>query len=317
MNTLLINRLSLTACYAASLVLLLCGCAAPPIPPIPFESAVHSFAVPTEGRPNAIRRVAVLPLIDHSNQPQQGELLRNAIAHHLRRKGSFEVLSPEKLGLAPCISPDLAQAAFAETMLVQMAASLQVDGVIILHGTEIRPYEPLRVALTLHLVDANDALTIATVDGVWDADDLATNAAAINYFSGKSVDWNLATEVNMVSPNRFYDFIGFDVATRLDQQLFPHRAAQTSCASGDICTVEGEISSQPDEGRSSESPNYSPMGVQPSPDYGTEVPSQYMGPLPPSGIPEEIPSASTPMPRNVPRNSARRTTSRGILGLLR
>ena len=268
----------------------------PQMPPIPFESSVHGFAAPMSDEAGVIRRVAVLPMIDHCKQADQAEMLRSAIAHQLRRKGTFEVLSPQKLGLAPCISPDLAQSAFAETMLVEMANTLRVDGVIIVHATEIRPFEPIRVALTLHLVDARDAITVATVDGVWDSDDLATNAAAANYFTGKSVDWNLATEVNLVSPSRFYDFIGYDIAARLDRQLFPNRAPQTVTLN--CQTSEGKTASSTDL-NTLEDAAPPPSTLSPQPTFS---PLKEDGP---GGVIEELPQQALPQTNSASGNMPR------------
>ncbi len=164
--------------FGAACCFALAGCAAHPVivPPPPI-SAYRDPSLDSAG----MRRVVVLPTENETSLVQVDRRFREALATELRALGLFEVIAPsvEAFGCFP--RHVLAQGELPPELVLQMARQFNADGLLLSSLKEYRPYQPPRIAATVHLVSTRDAVTLVSVDGTWDARDAAVGAYAQQY----------------------------------------------------------------------------------------------------------------------------------------
>ncbi|MEX2285641.1 MAG: hypothetical protein WD648_01050 [Planctomycetaceae bacterium] len=111
--------------------------------------------------------------------------IRDALAAELRAAGLFEVVS------CPCEIGESWAAAlrehgrFDELNLIEITERFQVDGVIYGSLTDYCPYWPPRIGVNLHLVSTHEAVTLASVDGVWDTRDEYVASQAQRFYDAR------------------------------------------------------------------------------------------------------------------------------------
>src|SRR4051812_38858806 len=130
-----------------------------------------------------VRRVLLLPMSNETEFPYVEDEISDALATELRAAGLFEVVraareTDESCAASCCRS----NGTFDERQLIDLAERYQVDGVIFGTVTNYNPYWPPRIGINLQLVGTHEAVTLASVDGLWDARDEHIAAQAQQFY---------------------------------------------------------------------------------------------------------------------------------------
>jgi len=179
-------------------------------------------------QPVPIRRVVLLPLMNETHQPHAEEVLRDAMAEQLRAAGLFEVLVLHPHDLHELLPPAPSLATFDTQTLVQLAHQYHADAVLFGSLRSFHPYWPPRIGVTLHLVETSEAMTLASIDGLWDASDESIARQARGYFEHQSPQAVLPqSELVLHGPRYFSNFVAFQITQALT------RGAQSATTASD------------------------------------------------------------------------------------
>ena len=168
------------------------------------------------------RRVVILP---SGQTPGSYEHHRRAIdelATKLRQAGVFEIIVPRDQRLRS--QPDsLLEGAFDEREIAALSHQYNADAIAIVRVNELRPVAPLRISLTMVIVDAHESVVTFAVDGVWDVADQGTHYDFLSYLQTHQVASGLASTTSNTQP---------PLELQSPTALFAFAAAQISGALG-------------------------------------------------------------------------------------
>jgi hypothetical protein len=157
----------------------------------------------------SVRRVVIVPLWNESPDPTAAQAIVEALCAELQSIGRFEVL------VAPIEVPSewsrrvRVSGHFDEMELFELAQSFHADAVLCGAVTHYHPYAPPRVGLSLRLISTAESVVIASVDGLWDARDLAVAEEARAYY-GHTMTMNhviSGQDVILTSPQLFQKYV--------------------------------------------------------------------------------------------------------------
>jgi hypothetical protein len=208
-------QLHLTMSIPVAVVLFagLVGCKTPPA--TTDTAAAFSYYRAGEASP-PVRRVVLLPLFNETPHRDAEELIRQALAEQLRSAGPFEVVTPDQLQLRgfPPLCRSLADV--DERLLLEARERFQADAVLIGSLRHYHPYWPPRIGVTLHLVETTEAMTVASVDGMWDAANESVAKQARGHLANLTPKRTIPeSELILHSPRYFSRFVSYQVTKAL------------------------------------------------------------------------------------------------------
>jgi len=165
-----------------------------------------------------IRRVILLPAENQTRYLDAGEQFRAHFANELRAAGLFEVVELP-MNSPSCPSSVVRQGTFPEHMLVNLTRQFQADAVLFVSINDYHPYSPPKIGATVHLVSTGEAITLASVDGIWDANDEALASEAQGYYHQLSqINTLPRCELILHSPDLFQRFVARKIVFALRAQ---------------------------------------------------------------------------------------------------
>jgi len=202
---------SLTACAALlTAAVLLPGCTPEP------ESRVGYYTAPRRDLV-AVRRVAVLPLVNETDHPGTEAGLTEELFQAVQGRRLFHVRPVPPDGPEASALPAAGSRPFVLEELAALRRTLGADAVLAGAVTRWQPYPRMQTGLYLRLVDLRNGRVLWAVDHVWDATDEHTQRRIRRFFGrevGQGADpfgWELGT----VSPRAFQKFIASEVIETL------------------------------------------------------------------------------------------------------
>ena len=97
-----------------------------------------------------------------------------------------------------------------EHLLVAARRKFHADAVLVGTLRHYRPYWPPRIGVTLHMIETTQAVTVASVDGLWNADDKTVAKQARGYFETLSPKTTLPqSEIVLHAPRHFSNFVAY------------------------------------------------------------------------------------------------------------
>lgn len=236
------------------------GCKTKP-PDAPVFSSFNCYRRP-QLEAMGIRRVVLLPLSNETGIPFAEERIREALAAELRIAGLFEVITPPPMIDLPHSAGIRSDGTFHESDLVTMARNFNADGVIFATVTDYRPYRPVRVGVNLHLVSTAEAITVASVDGLWDARDASVTQLALMSEPGFAESAVPGSDISLYSPEAFHRFVGRQIAQALAGTLpmGPHVIMANAPATGVVTASHFEEAKDDKPNRFKHAPRISGSG---------------------------------------------------------
>lgn len=208
----------LGACLSVALIALVAGCTSPrierelsdiPIGPVYKPRNIHALA----SLPDGFFRVAVLPLGLVTQADVDAAALQQMLVGELRQLGRFEVVEISAEVVFRFAGKDALQIheEVPEDLLLYLAQTMAVDGVLQNDLTAYRPYRPFVVGLRCRLFD------IASNDILWAVDELVDAAVREVHTGARKFAANQLheqypyadTHVALRSPGRFASYVAF------------------------------------------------------------------------------------------------------------
>ncbi|MGB6043886.1 MAG: hypothetical protein WBF93_12075 [Pirellulales bacterium] len=202
--------MNLRICACCLPIVLLIGivsCRSKPRPPAAFSH----YREPVAEVP-AVRRVVLHVPENTTNYPQAGHDFGAALAAELRAAGLFEVVTAP-IDDAPAA---LATGHFQDAFLAESFRQYGADAVVFCGVRDYQPYWPPRVGATVHLVSTHEAVTLASVDGLWDASDKSIACQAYDFATTQVPQNELPhAEIVVRSPQYFNRFVARQIVAAL------------------------------------------------------------------------------------------------------
>jgi hypothetical protein len=115
-----------------------------------------------------------------------------------------------------CPSSVALQGTFPEHLLVALHRQFQADAVLFVNINEYHPYSPPKLGATVHLVSTYEAITLASIDGIWDARDEALALEARAYCHQLSqINTLPRCDLILHAPDLFQRFVARKIVTVL------------------------------------------------------------------------------------------------------
>ncbi len=187
------------------------GCARTPevLPPHPTASWYRApdFAM------NEVRRVVVLPMEHPPQDLGAAQRVRQAMAAALQKTGHFEVLFPPDDYFTGWRDDSLVRGIPAAELLADLTRHFAVDGVVFSSLREYDVYGLPRISVVVHLVCTYNGMTLASVDGQWDAQDAAVASRAIAYAQHNHASHRLGdARMILKTPSWYERFVARELA---------------------------------------------------------------------------------------------------------
>ena len=193
--------------------LLLGGCHLSRAKPEPVPPLVNGFLLDA-ARLTELRRVAVLPVETDAHQSDVAKTFHNALVTELRSLGCFEVVAVK--GEVCQSRQTVAPATYHEKLLVEVGHDYRADAVLFVSVNDYFAFYPPRMAVTVHMVDTREAITLASVDGVWDASQANVAEVAHAYFCQRAEKITIPRgDLSLRSPRMYQQFVAHQVVLAL------------------------------------------------------------------------------------------------------
>lgn len=266
--------ISIRCVFAFGCALILFGCHLSRPRPEPVPPTVNGFVLDAAHRSH-LRRVAVLPVESDAHQSEVAHAFQNALVTELRSLGCFEVVAVK--GEVCQSLQTVRPATYHEQLLVELGHDYRADAALFVSVNDYHAFYPPRLAVTVHMVDTREAITLASVDGVWDASQENVAEVANAYFLQRAEKMTIPRgDLALRSPRMYQQFVAHQVVLALSGEPEPEPQP--------LETTEVR-----------ETPIAPAESVDPSGDVDTTVedslPLAPPVPLPP---PEEVPAVTAP-----------------------
>lgn len=210
-------------CFLALLVLGGCCSQPKPRPDLNF-SYYHN----PEFRWRHVARVLVLPVVNESATPEATDQMRRSLTAELQQLGRFEVVQTP-----PEVAARFARAVrdggrFDEAELIDLARCASADVILSVSLSHYSAYFRPRIGLTVQAISPDVGKVVASVDGLWDSNNLAVaERAHLFYVRQRSVaecvrdhvcgtiDTAYADELVLSSPHLFQRYVAAEVSRLL------------------------------------------------------------------------------------------------------
>jgi hypothetical protein len=197
--------------WAVAALLAVAGCTrAPellPSPPTASWYRAPDFAL------NEVRRVIVLPMEHPPQDLVAADRVRQAMAAELQKTGRFEVLCPPEDYFTCWRDDSLLRGIPTAELLADLARHFAVDGVVFSSLRDYDVYGLPRISVVVHLVCTYNGMTLASVDGQWDAQDAAVASRAIAYAQHKQASHRLGdAQMILKTPSWYERFVATELA---------------------------------------------------------------------------------------------------------
>ncbi len=188
---------------ALAFALFLVGCKHEPqriVPPPGCDPTYSQFHNDTFRWAN-VSRVLVLPLCNESEYTRADVEIGRALRAELQQLGRFEVIAAESCDTCDLCVEIHTGGRFDEAAMLRIGKIYHAD--IVLHGTitEYSPYPRPRVGIVLQAVAPAEAKVVASVDGLWDANNLPIAKRAQNYYLQRKKELGPYHEANWIWPD--------------------------------------------------------------------------------------------------------------------
>ncbi len=165
---------------------------------------------------STVRRVVILPTGNETKHRGAEEIFQKALAEALQATGHFEVirLAPADLeGLPP---PVPSMASYSEKLLALLSRRYRAEGVAFSTLRSYHPYWPMRIGASVNVVDTREAVTMASVDGIWDASQESIARQARGFFARQTFQQSLPhNDLILHSPRNYSAFVAYQIATAI------------------------------------------------------------------------------------------------------
>ena len=189
------------------------GCRQVPTGPPHVETPPPMRVVDPDGL-NRSRRVAILKMENGTTFRNLDENVKEAIAAAMQETGGREVVDISGALGGSCQMDSVLRGEYPIEVLAHSWRHFHADTVMFARISEFRPYPPMSVGLTIHLVDAGDARLLASVSHRWTLSDPVVQKDYRCWMNHRFTPRDNPS-VYYSSPTTFIDFVAHQVAEGL------------------------------------------------------------------------------------------------------
>ncbi len=182
--------------------------------PIVYEPTYNTYVSPKVPiRPRRIILIEAGP--DRGNYGESKKMIEE-LTSKIRSAGLFEVITPKQTQYFSNIDTIL-QGRFDEREIAALARRHNADAIGFLKVNEIRGFSPLRIAVTLALVDSRETVVAYAIDGNWDTAHVPTQRAFQQFVSsqGDAMGATGSASLQLQSPRALMSFVGQQITDSL------------------------------------------------------------------------------------------------------
>ena len=141
------------------------------------------------------------------------------LASQFRARGMIETIAPASERMRGH-QDNILQGKFDEREISRLSRQYNADTIALIKVNEIRSVTPMRISLTIAMVDCDQAVVSCSVDGVWDLANPQTQRAFESYWR-KSAVQEYEREIRKMSPTSILKFATDEICDCLVQQGLP------------------------------------------------------------------------------------------------
>ena len=118
-----------------------------------------------------VRRIAILDVENGTRVRNLDRTVHKQLAGALRTSGRYDVADVSKAFQQPCQMEAVLRSQYPLQILADCWRFYRAEAVLFSRIDEFRSYSPMAIGFTAHIVDAQDAVLIATVNDFWSLGD--------------------------------------------------------------------------------------------------------------------------------------------------
>ena len=118
-----------------------------------------------------VRRIALLDIENNTRVRNLDRTVQKQLAGALRTSGKYDVADVSQAFQQPCQMEAVLRSQYPLQTLADCWRYYRAEAVLFSRIDEFRSYSPMAIGFTAHIVDAQDAVLIATVNDFWSLGD--------------------------------------------------------------------------------------------------------------------------------------------------
>jgi hypothetical protein len=202
----------------------------------PPSDQFHVFVSPA-WRARLPSRVVMIGSGQSGGELNAEQTVMAELASQFRARGMMEVITPAGERMNGHWD-NILQGKYNERELSRLGLQYNADTVALIKVNELHSVAPMRVSLTLAMVDCDQAIVGCSVDGVWDLANPQTQQAFDGYWRQSAVQ-EYEREIRKFSPSSILKFATDEICQRLLEEGFTaatnSRILQTSWQAAPPC----------------------------------------------------------------------------------
>ena len=119
----------------------------------------------------SVRRIAILSVENGTRVRNLDPIVQKQLAGALRTAGRYDVADVSKAFQQPCQMEAVLRSEYPLQILADCWRYYRAEAVLFSRIDEFRSYSPMAIGFTAHIVDAQDAVLLATVNDYWSLGD--------------------------------------------------------------------------------------------------------------------------------------------------
>ncbi len=184
-----------------------------PLPEVP----TYSVYVSPQFKANKPKRIVMLAAGQTQGNFNETQKLIGILASKIRAVGAFEIVTPTNERL-PLFNDDILKGRFNEREMTALARRFNADAIGLVRVNEFRAYAPMRISVTMAIVDGAETVVSFAIDGSWDTSDPGVNRQFTAYVNAHCQSNPLSSQypsLQLQSPESLFAF----VASQMDEAL--------------------------------------------------------------------------------------------------
>lgn len=157
-------------------------------------------------QPSGISRIAVLRFENATNHARLESMVRKSLVSAMRNGFANNVVDVGDQVQQTCQMDAVLQNGYPLSLLVETWQTFHADAVMFARIEEFRPYSPMSIGMTIHIVDTRDAKLLASLNHEWTLTDPVTRKDYELYLSRRFPDCQ-DLNIYMSSPTVFIEFL--------------------------------------------------------------------------------------------------------------
>lgn len=186
-----------------------------------YSEPTFSVFVSPQFRATRPKRILLLESGHQKGNYGESKKLIAELASSFRRLGICEVVVSQDVRLRQH-SDNILQGKFDEREIAALSRQFNADAIGVVRVNELVAFSPMRVSITLAIIDSNESVVTFAVDGTWDTTRPATNNEFQRYVCGSCnsvLNTSELKSVGLQSPTKLLSFAASQITDSLNSKI--------------------------------------------------------------------------------------------------